>query len=196
LLKINIKDMKKIKLALTGIVCLFFGIAVYAQQENRNLHLPPEFDGAGQKVYESFDYVYSRTSEYVNANDVITKEGMDSVTRVAVLDFFAMFDSTTINPVVADMISGKKSVPNIPDDPQLKTMMNEMMNVVRNSSSDLDKMAKQFGAINQKAAANLPEKAVAVYATSCVTYYSAVYWKDNLKKWNKLRDKAKKKAKK
>jgi hypothetical protein len=177
------------------IVCLYV-VSVYAQQTNNNLHLPKEFDEVGQMVYGSLEYTFSRTSEYVNANDVITKKGMDSVTRVAILDFIATLDSTS-HPIVADLLSGKQHQQDLPDNPQLKAMRDEMIDVIKKSSGDLDKLAMQLGAINQKATANLPEKeASVIYATSCTTYYSAKYWSDNMKKWQKLRENAKEKAKK
>jgi hypothetical protein len=184
--------MMKILLLITS---LCFSIIIYARQDNSKLNLSPEFDGAGQKIYESFDCIYSKTLEYVNANDVITNEGMDSVKRVAISDFVAAFD-TAFNPVVADIIAGKKTQPNISEDPQLKAEIDEMMNVIKKCSGDLDKMAKEFGAINRKATANMPEKAIVIHSISCVTYYSAIYWKDNRQKWDKLRNKAKKKIKK
>jgi hypothetical protein len=191
--------MKKIKLIVIGSACLILlGVSSYAQQANSNLHLPKEFDEMGKMVDGSFKYIFSRVSEYVNGNDVITKEGMDSVTRVATLDFVATLD-TVNHSMVADMLSGKKPQHNISDNPELKAMKDEMMNVVKKSSGNFDELAIQLGAINQKAAANLSEKeAVVIYATTCMAYYSAKYWmdKDNMKKWQKLNKDAKKKAKK
>jgi hypothetical protein len=191
--------MKNIKLAVIGIVCLIlFGAPAYAQEANSNLHLPKELDGMGQMIHKGFDYMYSRSLEYVNANDVITKEGIDSVTRVSILDFTATLDSISpSHSMVGDILSGKKTQQDTPDSPELKAMQGEMLNVIKKSSGDLVQMAIQLGAINQKAAANLSDKeAAAIYAATCMTYYSATYWKDNMEKWQKFRDNAKKKIKK
>jgi hypothetical protein len=190
-------ELKKIKLIVIGSVCLIlFGASVYAQQADRNLHLPEEFDKVGQMVYGSLEYTFSRMSEYVNANDVVTKEGMDSVTRVATLDFIATLDSTS-HHIVADLLSGKQHQQDLPDNPQLKAKRNDMIDAIKKSYGDLDQLATQLCLINRMADANLSEEyAVVIYATTCKTYYSAKYWSDNMEKWQNLRENAKKKVKK
>jgi hypothetical protein len=189
--------MKKIKLTVIGSVCLIlFGAPVYAQQTNSNLHLPKKFDEElGQMMYSCIEQAFAHTSEYADAKDAVTKEEMDSVVRVALLKCNVSYTFT------ADSLSDEQSQQILADSTRLKTIMDEIMDAVKKysdvSSVDLDEMVMQLEAINQKAAANLSEKAAgAIYRIVSMMYYSAKYWSDNAEKWQKLIEDIEKKAKK
>jgi hypothetical protein len=192
--------MKKIKLALIGIVCLtLFGYTSGCDQQNSNLHLPKEFEKMEQLLHDGLEYTFLRVSEYVRTNDSVTKDGMDSVTRAATLDFVATFDTNNmISNIVANQIAGKSPKRDTLESPELMAMLNEALNVIKSSpNGNLNQLSTKLGAINQKATANLSEKeAAAVYATTAVAYYATKYWSANIKKWKKLKENAKKKIKK
>jgi hypothetical protein len=194
--------MKCIKLALIGIVCLSLNITSCAQQEDSALHLPQELDGIGQKMYGSFEYIYSRVSEYVKVADEISKADMDSVIRVAMSEYipktFGVNDSIFGKILSGSSIGGGGGTAkdSIRWKPEQQVLMDEIMSVIKkfNPKKGLSKLADELGKVNQKAVKTLSETdAIPIYAVSTMTYYSTKYWSSNFSKWQALTAEAKKK---
>jgi hypothetical protein len=188
--------MKKLLL----IISLLLGITSYAQQENSSLHLPPALEGMGQKIHDAFEYMYSRASEYVKVTDKVSKADMDSISRVAVMEYsekaFAEHDSIFKNFLFGSNIGGITKDPKF--NPEQQVLIDEIKSVIMkyNPKDGLPQLAKRFGEINQKAAKTLSDTdAIVVYAVSMTTYYSTKYWSDNMPKWQVLREEVKKKKK-
>jgi hypothetical protein len=175
-------------------------ITIYAQQEDSALQLPQELDGMGQKVYGSFEYMYSRTSEYVKVADKVSKADMDSVTRVAILEFsekvFGTNDSVLKKMLLGSSIGGGIAKDSIRRNPEQQVLIDEIMSAVKvfKPKDGLSKLADNLGKVNQKATKTLSETdAMPVYAASMTTYYSTKYWMSNFSKWQTLTAEAKKK---
>jgi hypothetical protein len=182
---------KSMKAKILFFIAVFFcGLTVNAQQDSSVLCLPKECEEIVQKISEALEYNFSRVSEYVHASDVVSKEGIDSVTRVAVLDFTNQ-NFTNQNSVLADILSGKKPQQDI--SANVQEMLDEVKSVTQKyAPRGLDQLATQLGKINQKAAKNLSDgEAMIVYATTGTGYYSAKYWFANTEKWKGLIEYAK-----
>jgi coenzyme F420-reducing hydrogenase alpha subunit len=197
--------MKKV-LFILFIINLFMGVTSYAQentyaQENNSLRISQELDGMGQKVYEGFEYTFSRVSEYVKVTDIISKADMDSVNRVAVLEFsekaFGENDSILKNYILGNN-RGDSTTKNIARTPEQQALMDEILSVIKkfNPKDGLSKLADKLGKINQKAAKTLSETdATVIHIVSITTYYSTKYWLNNGLKWQELGEEVKKKKK-
>jgi hypothetical protein len=183
------------------IISLFWGITVYAQQENSSLHLPKELDGMGQKVYDCYAYMYSKASEYVKVADKVSKADMDSISRIAILEYsekaFDVNDS-----IFKKMLAGSNvgsSITNAPKfSPEQQALIDEIGSIVKkfNPKKGLTKLANELGKINQKAAKTLSgTDAIVVYAVSITTFYSTKYWSENVTKWQTLGSEVKNKNK-
>jgi hypothetical protein len=193
----KILKMKYInKLAMIIGIVFFCGLTVYAQQDSSILCMPKECEEIVQKVHEGLEYNFLRLSEYVQTSEFVSKEGMDSVTRVAVLDFTKQFNDQLANSVLADILSGKKPQQDIPANVQ--EMLDEVKSVTNKyAPRGLDQLATQLGKINQRVAKNLSEReAMMVYVTTGIGYYTVKYWMGNTEKWKGLIEYAKTKKEK
>jgi hypothetical protein len=169
-------------------------------QENNNLHIPQELDGMGQKVYDGFEYMYSKVSEYVKVVDKVSKADMDSVCRVAILDYnekvLGENDSILKRFLMNTNVNGSDATKDSKFNSEQQTLIEEIGSVVKkyNPKKGLPKLANELGDINQKAAKTLSDTdATAVYAVSITTYYSTKYWLTNAQKWQALGEEVKKK---
>jgi hypothetical protein len=183
------------------IISLLLGITSYAQQENSSLHLPQELEGMGQKIHDAFEYMYSRTSEYVKVTDKVSKADMDSISRVAVMEYtekaFAEHDSIFKNFLFGSNTGG--GITNDPKfNPEQQVLIDDIKSVIMKykPKDGLPKLAEKLGEINQKATKTLSDTdAIVVYAVSMTTYYSTKYWLNNMPKWQALGEEVKKKKK-
>jgi hypothetical protein len=126
---------------------------------------------------------------------------MDSISRVAILEYCEKAYSELNDSICKKILSGGNITRNSASNPEQQALVDEIGSVAKkfNPKNGLSKFADALGDINQKAEKTLSSTdATVVYAVSMMTYYSAKYWstEENRKKWQKLRENAKKKAKK
>jgi hypothetical protein len=205
LLKINIKDMKKIKLALTGIVCLtifvfFFGLICRAQKNPLheeyvcNLHVPQLYKDMENILYAGFDYTFRRIEQHVSeTHRKLKRSDIEKVSTTAIYDFCDSLSHVMELDSATRCFLLQKNKPNdiIKINPHLKPFIKEIRSVKFDLKGGLSQFENQLDAINLKAASTLSEKdANIIYSITSVSMYSAKYWAQddmqNAKKWLKL----------
>jgi hypothetical protein len=185
-------------------ICLFIGITVCTAQDG-SLNVPQEYEKVGQKMSDGFEYMLTRMSEYVKAADKVSKADIDSVSRVAMVEFsekaFTGEEFSGMDSLLKKMLLNDNNGSGVQDsirNPEQQALIAEIMSVAQkfNPKDGLSKLANDLGEINRKAAKTLSEAdATAVYAVSTTGYYSAKYWTDmkNVRKWQAIGKKIKKK---
>ncbi|MDR1171710.1 MAG: hypothetical protein LBL24_04575 [Bacteroidales bacterium] len=170
------------------IMVLILAVVLYATTgfaQSGRLHVPPEYDSIGQKVYEGFDHMFDRVEEYVKTNGNINREGMDSVRRAAMLEFSGQ------HPEVEAYLSGNPAAsPDAqPPTPKLQALLGEISEAIKTvkPKTGFEKLEQQLGKINLKAAGTLSEAETnKVYTVSVTSFYSTKYWLENGLKWQSL----------
>ena len=183
--------MKRIiVLILAGSLYTVTGLA-----QNGGLHVPPEYTAIGQKIHEGFDHMFHQVEEYAKTSENITREGMDSVRRVAMSEFVAQHPE--VDAYLSD--SPAASPDAHPPSSELQALLGEIQAAVKNfkPQTGFEKLERQLGEINRKAAKTLSEAETnKVYAVSVTSYYSTKYWMENGRKWQSLGEYVKAKIKK
>jgi hypothetical protein len=196
--------MKRIKLAIIGIVCLtLFG---YIQGCNDNtiemekvstLDIPEEYNEVGVLHNEGLEYIFeeikAQSIEYAKNPRLKNRSFLDSpddFVKQATLKFCKQNKKVKehINmceSILKSDISLKSSDTEI-SNPVLKELVEEINLAVSKEfkESEIAQLKAQLDGINKKAAATLSEKEAAViYCATSTGYNSYQYWQKNYKKW-------------
>ena len=156
-----------------------------SQPGKDRLRVPSEYAENGQKIYDSYEYLYNKILEYVTNNEYVTKTGIDSVRQTSLAEYI------NLNPQTRETLSGNNSLDTIILQPQVKKLFDEVSSVIKsyNPNRSPESLADQLGKINKRASDTLSEKdATKVFSVTCTSYYSTIYWIINAQKWQKLGD--------
>ncbi|MDR0681673.1 MAG: hypothetical protein LBG15_07500, partial [Dysgonamonadaceae bacterium] len=198
--------MKRIKLALIGIICLtIFGYVQSCSDSTTeieqvpNLDIPEEFNEVGKLHNEGLEYVFNELKvaaiEYTKNPQLkghTFLENHDEFVRQATLKFCqhnkkmqSHFDLCE-NVLNNNNILLKSGTTNI-NNPIIAQLLDETKVLIRENikkKNDLSLLKVQLDAINNKAANILSEQdAIVIYCATSIGYASYQYWTENYRKW-------------
>ena len=189
--------MKSHILKIVLVVGLLFSLTCKAQSGKERLQVPQEYADNGQKVFDGFEYMFSKLSEYVRSNEYFTQANIDSVRKSVVADYI---NHSELNPLAQEtLIKGNTSSKEAVHQPDVQKLIEEVTSVIKayDPKKEVVTLADQLGNINRKAAETLSETdASIIYSVTSTTYFSTIYWITNFQKWQKLNESISKKIRK
>ena len=168
---------------LTVFAMILLPFICHTQPGIDRLQVPSEYAENGQKIYDSYEYLYNKILEYVTNNEYVTKTGIDSVRQISLTEYI------NLNPQTRETLSGNNSSDTIILQPQVKKLLDEVSSVIKayNPKRSPEKLADLLGKINKRASDTLSKTdAVKVFTVTCTSYYSTIYWIINAQKWQQL----------
>jgi hypothetical protein len=161
------------------------------EQSGKNLEMPEKYKVIGKRHNEGLAAAFSALRKYYKVETradgevrKLSKEECLALMEDALQKYCVSKGCDNIELLDLSLVDGAKTRSVIEMKPEVKVLVDKMMNEILNKERTPKQMVDVLNDINKEADATLSEEdAIAVYAGTSTCYYSYLYWKENHMKW-------------